>query len=255
MFPLSSHEWIIFLQALSPEVVSTISFLVCAVAILVLFRYWGVMGLGVYSVVAVIAANLQALKLAEFSMLAEPVALGTVVFTSSFLAMDIATEAYGKAVALKIIWLSFMGAFLWWAWMLLTLGVAPAGNPATHNAMVTLFTPSTAILVASIVAYLVSQTLDVIVFQKIKELTVGKWVGLRMMVATGCASLVDTIVFSTCAWVWFAPYPVSLYTLVHSYILGTFIFRMGVVAANVPVMYWARNIINRKNIVHAVSSF
>jgi len=65
----------------SEELLTIITFVVCAIAILCLLRFYGIVGLYVYNVLALIVANIQVLRLTTFESFAEPVALGTVLFS------------------------------------------------------------------------------------------------------------------------------------------------------------------------------
>jgi hypothetical protein len=64
------------------------------------------------SSVAVIVANLQVQTATTYQFFQEPIALGTIVFTSVFIVSGILTEYYGKAKAKQAVWLSFMAMIL-----------------------------------------------------------------------------------------------------------------------------------------------
>ncbi|MBN9343649.1 MAG: queuosine precursor transporter [Holosporales bacterium] len=247
-----------FFQSLPSEAIGCLTFIVCSFAILGTFRYYGALGLFIYNSVAIIAGNLQVLKAGEFSFLNYPIALGTVVFSSSFLTSDILTEYYGKKIAQKSIWLSFLTSLLLSILMLLTLGIKPietikedyAVFNKAHEAMAVLFLPIPTILIASLSAYLVSQYCDIYIFQYIKNLTKGKALWLRSSLAFIISSSIDNIIFSTLAWVILASHPVELKTLIFTYILGTYTVRLIVSLANTVVMYLVRFInLSRKNVV------
>ena len=64
------------------------------ISILIFLKFFGEVGLYVYTSIAVIAANIQVLKIVKFSFFAEPIALGTILFASIFLCTDILAEYY-----------------------------------------------------------------------------------------------------------------------------------------------------------------
>ncbi len=245
-------------QSLPSEVIGGLTFLICSLVILMAFRYFGALGLLVYNAIAIIVGNLQVLKAGEFSFLNYPIALGTVVFSSSFLVSDILTEYYGKKVAQTSIKLSFFASLLLTILMLLALGIKPIEimnkdyipfNKA-HEAMAVLFLPIPTILVASLSAYLVSQYSDVYIFQFFKNLTQGKALWLRSSLAFLISASIDNVVFSTLAWVILSAHPVSSDTLIFNYILGTYIVRLIVSIANIGVMYLAKFVNqSRKNLI------
>jgi uncharacterized integral membrane protein (TIGR00697 family) len=243
-FPLDSEPLITCLQSLAPEFIGIMAFVFCASAILALQRYFGAIGLCAYNSIAVVAANLHALKVGQFALFESPVALGTVVFASSFLATDLLTEYYGKELANKTIWISFATTLVWLGLLLFVLGISPVpGSSQAHEAIQTLFSPSPAIVAASLSAFLLSQKTDVFIFEWVKKRTGSSALWLRASLSMSISALIDTVVFSTLAWVLFAPVPVNLKTLIYTYILGTFVFRLFALLANVGVMYLARRVI------------
>ncbi len=225
------------MQTLSAQNLSLLTFMVCVIAILFLFRTFGIIGLYMYNAVVVIAANIQVLKTSVFWFSPEPVALGTVTFATTYLVSDILTEHYGAAVARKGVWLSFASHLLMTSLMVLTLGYsAPAGDKA-HGAMMTLFAPSPRILFAGLLAYVLSQFLDIYVFEWVGRITRRRWLWLRTNVATLLSGLVDNVIFSVFAWVILNPKPIGLYSLVFTYILGTYVARGLVAFLSTPIMY------------------
>ncbi len=97
------RECIFWLQAhASAEAMTVWLFLLCTMAILALLRFYGVFGLYVYNALAIIFANVQVLRFTQYSSFAEPVALGTVLFTTTFFVNDVITEHFGAEYAKKI---------------------------------------------------------------------------------------------------------------------------------------------------------
>jgi uncharacterized integral membrane protein (TIGR00697 family) len=246
------------LQKFSPEFLSFLTFLVCAVSILAFLRWFGAVGLYAYNALAVVAANIQVLKMAEFSLCAEPVALGTVVFATTFLVSDILTEHYGPAVARQALWLSFLTQILVSVWMILTLGHTSADysklDPnlsatlaANEQGMMQLFAPSLRILTASLIAYFISQQCDIWLFQKIRHLSQGRFVWLRQNVATALSGLLDNFVFALIAWVILSPTPISFSLLISSFVFASYVLRGIVNIAATPVMYLSYRFLPKKD--------
>lgn len=238
------------LQSLPAEIVSLILFAACAISILFLFRLFGAPGLYLFNIVAVIAANIQVLRSVPFSLSSEPVALGTVVFACTYLCSDILTEHYGKASAKKGVWYCFAAQLLMTVLMIIAVGYpslietsgsigAPGTDPwlNTEKAMALLFTPSPRLMFASLLAFAISQLNDIWLFQALNRLTKGQWLWLRTIISSLFSAMVDTVLFSVLAWVILAPEPVSLSTLIFTYILGTFAARALVSVLSTPIMY------------------
>jgi uncharacterized integral membrane protein (TIGR00697 family) len=233
-----------FLQSLPNEAVGLIMYTTAIAALFTLQRAFGKEGLFLYIVLMVMIANIQTLKGINLAGFASPVAMGTILFTTSFLATDIIAEFYGRKEAEKAIWLSFSSTLLISVFMILTLGTKPADTPErylqAHQAIAFIFTPATAIFIASLTAYLVSQYSDVTLFLWIKKLTGGKFLGLRTVVATVVSTLLDNAIFSLLAWKVLYPLSLDFTTFMSTYILGTSVLRILISLANTPIIYLLR---------------
>ena len=97
----------------------------CLIVILFFLKFFGEAGMYVYTVLAVIGGNIQVLKIVEFPFFSNPIALGTILFATTFLATDILAEYYGPKYARKNILIGFAGFLLMTIIMLFTLGFAP----------------------------------------------------------------------------------------------------------------------------------
>ncbi len=206
--------------------------------ILYLWKKFGADGLYAYNIIAVICANIQALKIAPFFGISNTLALSTVIFATTFIVTDIITENLGTQAASKGLKLSFVGQFLFSFFMISatmypgSIGYIDGMNLAKEDvmdpvqySMYQLFIPSLRILVSSLIAYYLSQVFDIYIFAQIKKRTSGKFLWLRFNVSTIISSIVDNTVFSTLAWVLLAPNPISTEELINTYILGSYFFR------------------------------
>lgn len=242
------QEFILWLQVHNTsEALTGWTFVLCAVAILGLFRYFGVFGLYVYNALAITFANIQVLHLAQYTSFAEPVALGTVLFTTTFFVNDVISEHYGADYAKKSVILGFWIQLLILAWMMLALGHQLPGlegaSPAIHEAhdnylaMLRLFTPSLRILVASLVSYLCSQWIDILIFNRIRTMTDGKLLWVRQNVAMFASGLLDTFLFSFMAWMLFSDVKISWHELIFTYVLSAQVVRIILNISFTPLMY------------------
>ena len=252
MLSLSPEELIAQMNALPPEAMWLLLLVACFVAILAMLRVFGEAGLYVYVVIAIVGANLQVLKPVQFSVpfLSDPVALGTILFASTYLCTDILTEHFGRKVARRAVLIGFAGYLIWTLLSVLTLGFRPL-TPAeageglawalgNHGAMATLFTPAPAFFAAGMIAYLVSQYHDIWMYRLVGMVTRGRHLWLRNNVSTLLSGLIDNIVFSVLAWVIFAPDPLGWEPLIFTYILGTYVLRVLVALLDTPFLYLAR---------------
>jgi len=248
---LSPENLIALMNSWAPELIWVLMLIVCFSAVLFLYRFFGAAGLYSYISIAVIGANIQVLKTVQFSVYPEPVALGTILFASAFLATDILAEHFGKEAARKGIWLGFCTFLFFTIFMVLNLGFSPlteeqAGEAMSwalpyHDYMVALFTPQVAFFAAGMVAYLISQMHDVWFFHWLKEKFNGKHLWLRNNLSTMVSALIDNTIFSVLAWIVFATQALPIDTVIFTYILGTYWLRLIVAVLDTPFVYLARH--------------
>ena len=238
------------LHSAAPEAILLLMIPLAFATILLMLRLFGEAGLYVFIALAIVAANIQVQKIVQFGFYLEPVALGTVLFSSTYLATDILNEYFGARSAKRGVLVGFVASIFWLLVMLLTVGYAPlsleqAGTDyawalETHDQIAALFTPFPAILGASIISYLFSQYFDVWIFAKLRLLTQGRSLWLRNNVSTALSGLLDNAVFSTLAFVVFAVDPVPWDALLWVFILSTYGLRLVIALLDTPFMYLAR---------------
>lgn len=225
------------MHSVNGEFISIYLFLFSALSILLMFRLFGDIGLYIYSATATILANIQVLKLGTISFFPEPIALGTITFSTVFLTSDIITEHYGKEAAYKSVWINFFIQIITTVIMLFIIGTKPIEGDVFHHALTVLFLPSPRLIMASLIAFVASQLLEITLFQAISNISNGKMLWLRTNASVMISSLIDNIIFSSLAWVILAPNPVSMHTLIYTYILGTYIIRLILSLFSTPIMY------------------
>ncbi len=237
------------------EVVWFIMLILCFLSILVFLRLFGYVGLYVYSAIAIIAANIQVLKQANFNFFSSinekiipfyepsPIALGTILFASTFLCTDILSEYYGKEKARKNVLIGFSSFFLMTILMLVTIGIQPAEDEwvsMVQESLAILFTPMTSIFVASMIAYLISQYFDIWFFSYLKTVSSNKLLWLRNNVSTALSSLIDNTIFSIFAWIILNPNPFPLSDVIMTFILGVYLLRVFIAILDTPFIYLAK---------------
>ena len=237
------------------EVVWFIMLILCFLSILVFLRLFGYVGLYVYSAIAIFAANIQVLKQANFNFFStinekiipfyepSPIALGTILFASTFLCTDILSEYYGKEKARKNVLIGFCSFFLMTILMLVTIGIQPAEDEwvsMVQESLAILFTPMTSIFVASMIAYLISQYFDIWFFSYLKTVSSNKLLWLRNNVSTAVSSLIDNTIFSIFAWIILNPNPFPLSDVIMTFILGVYLLRVFIAILDTPFIYLAK---------------
>lgn len=235
---------------IGPELISLALLNLCYASILLLWRFFSFHGLYLYNIVAVIVANIQVLKTTPFISNSEPMALGTIVFASTFLVSDIITEHSGAKVAQTGIKLTFFAQILITLFMIITLAYPSSENLSQviiQKSLYSIFAPSFRILTASLLAYYFSQLLDVAIFNFMKKQMHGKMLWLRINVSTLISGFVDNVLFSTLAWVILSPTPVSFEALIFTYIFGTYVARVVVSITSTPIIYLSHKIHPKAN--------
>ena len=235
----------VILNSLSTELMWILMLLFCFISILFFLRLFGYVGIFIYSSLAVIAGNIQVLKTVDFFYSPEPVALGTILFASTFLCTDILSEYYGKEKARMNIVIGFFAFLFMTLLMVLTIGFSPSAEDWVQESLSNVFTPMTRFFIASMIAYLISQYFDVWFYNYIRNLTSQKFLWFRNNLSTVVSSLVDNTVFSIFAWILLNPDPVSLYNVIMIYILGTYLLRIIIALLDTPFIYLAKFFIKK----------
>ncbi|HSX19733.1 MAG TPA: queuosine precursor transporter [Gammaproteobacteria bacterium] len=242
----------------SAEALTIWTFALCAIAILALLRFYGAFGLYVYNALAIVLANIQVLRFTQYDTFTNPVALGTVLFTTTFFVNDVLTEHYGSDAAKRSVTLGFWAQVLVSACMILALGhplpalieTSATLQEAQSNAiaMLQLFAPSLRILTASLIAYFSSQWLDIFIFSRLRNVTKGKFLWLRQNIAMFTSGIFDTFLFSFLAWMVFSDTPITWHELFFTYILSAQAMRFILNVAFTPLMYMSYRCVPKTNL-------
>jgi len=143
------------------------------------------------------------------NLLGMVVPAGFIAYSITFPITDIVSEVWGKKEAHRFVWAGFaanIGSLL----LILLAYLLPPLYPEMQDLYSRAFMPMARIVFASMVAYLVSQHLDVDVFFRVRELTKGRYLWLRNNVGEAVAQAVDTAIFITLAFYGVVPTPVLL---------------------------------------------
>lgn len=255
---LSLEPFLRALQGLAPELLWLFELLFAFASVLVMHRLFGLYGLYTYIVVAVIGANVEVLKVVKFGVFPSPVAMGTVLFASTYLATDILAERYGKKTAQRGVWLGFGALLMFNVFMLLNLGFTPltqayvdsltaAGAADNYEwalpyqgHLEAIFLPGPGLFLAGMCAYLASQFHDVWLFELLRLKTGGKYLWLRNNLSTWISAFIDSVIFSVLAWRVFSSPPVPWEAVIFTYILGTYWLRVGIAVLDTPFVYLAK---------------
>ena len=220
--------------------------------LLLLSYHFGKLGVYAFIILTMIIANLQVLKIVSYSFYPEPIALGKLAICFTFLGVDLIAECFGRRSAYKGVFLGFIINVSFILLMIITVGYKPAISvQATnfHEHLKTIFTPAPGIFLAGVIAFIASQLLDITLFLKLKEKFQGRLLGIRYFLSVTLASLIDNIIFYTLALYIFNNF-VDLKTLIYSYILGTLIFRVCIIALSSTMINVIKNVVMTSRSFH-----
>ena len=119
---------------------------------------------------------------------------GVLAYPFTFLATDLICELYGKKRAQTMVWIGFIMNFF--MLFLMTLGhflPDASGISGASSVFEEVYAFMVGNVIASMIAYLVAQTVDVHLFHFWKRLTKGKHLWLRNNASTTFSQLIDTI--------------------------------------------------------------
>jgi len=148
--------------------------------------------------VQAVLMNIFVLKTMDLFSL-EAVTGGNVLYASIFLGTDIICEHLGSKKARQAVWLGFFASLFFLVMSQFIILYAPSAFPesiAMQQNLVGIFTLAPRIVFASMLAFLVSQHLDILIFNWIKKLTNSKHLWLRNNASTLVSQLVDTLIFT-----------------------------------------------------------
>jgi len=219
-----------------------ILFLIIGITLFSLFGSWYAKkynkpdALIVLYVVFVLMSNLLAFKIASYDLgfitLYAPA--GVLIFSVTFLLTDIVNEKFGRRETHKMIFIAFITQVIATLFIFLALKLSPA--PFWNNQLIfqQVFGFVPRVILASWIAFLVSENTDAYIFAYLKNLTKGKHLWLRNVISSIPSMAIDTIIFIVIAFYNIQP--------LNSLIISVIIIKFLVAIIDIPFMYLNRYI-------------
>ena len=208
---------------------------------LIMFYIFGRQGLYATIVISLLLANLQGPKLTEIFGLQTSMAV--ILYSSIYFATDLLSERYGKEEATRAVMIGFLVSIVILLMTSLSLLYVPTTSSEAaslaenvHAATITLFDYSPRFVMGSLLAYLVSQRMDVLIFHYLKRKTSGKHLWLRNNLSTMISQGLDTLVYGLIVW-WGVVDFFTAMTLAGS----KYVFKVLIALIDTPFIYIARN--------------
>lgn len=203
---------------------------------LVSYRLFGRTGLYAWIAFATVLANIQVVKTIE--MVGVIMTLGNTIYASIYLATDLLNEKYGAKSAKRGVWLGFFCLLSATVMMQMVLIFSPSAEDFAQSSLKTIFGLLPRIAAGSLLAYLVSQLLDVKLFTLLMQrFPHYNQLWIRMNGSTGVSQFIDTLIFCTVAFAGVYSFEVWLQILV-----TTYVFKWIISVSSTPVLYIARRL-------------
>lgn len=216
---------------MSNELLFFLTIIVNFSMVLAFYRFFGKKGMFAWMAIATVIANIEVIKCCD--MFGMAVALGNVVYGSTFLSTDILNEMHGGKLARQSVKVGFFSLVAYTIMVQTTMMFTPNEQDFASEAMKTIFEFAPRICITSIGCYLVSNLLNTYLYQFFKKRFKPLWV--RNNAATIISQFVDTVAFTFIAfWGIF-----DFHTMIEI-IITAYIMKVIVAALDTPFLYIAR---------------
>ncbi len=200
---------------------------------------------------AVVAANLIGIKVIPFFRVGEFVFTGSVgifLFPLSFLITDIVAEIYGPKATRSMVTGTLIVLIVVLGVTALATLLPPAERfAALNDAYLTVFRSTLRILVASIVAFTISQYHDVWAFDFWKKRTQGRFLWLRNNLSTMVSQGIDTVIFMLIAF-WGVTERFTLGYVLGSMVPPYYLIKILAAVLDTPLVYLGVGLLKRAGI-------
>jgi len=171
------------------------------------------------------------------------ISVGILPYPITFLITDILSEIYGKKKANQVVITGIFASFFSML-IILIADFAPATNnsPINNATFHQVFGLSPLAVLASMIAYLFAQFVDIKIFHFWKSLTKGKHLWLRNNCSTFLSQFIDTftVVFLLCS------FKILPWTIFTNLLISGLLFKIIVAALDTPILYGIVYLFRRK---------
>lgn len=169
-----------------------------------------------------------------FGLFPFEISVGLLPYPITFLITDIISEIYGKKKANQVVVTGIFASFF--SILIVLIGnytTATSWSPVNNEVYNQVFGFSPIAALASMLAYLFAQFIDIKIFHFWKKLTNGKYLWLRNNFSTFASQFIDTftVVFLLCS---FKILPWHIFT---SLLISGFLFKIIIAALDTPILY------------------
>ncbi len=209
-----------------------VSWLLCSLIIatisVILGRKYGNWVLYAVFAMLVLVSNLAGSKLIKIGPATVPAVVA--IYAVTFLCTDATCELYGKEESKRLVFGGFIANAL--AIPLIYLVVAWPSQARFAEEFNLVFGLVPRIIIASLIAYIISQTHDIHVYLWYKRKTEGKYMWLRNNASTIVSQLIDSCLFITIAFIGVHPTSMVLSMIVYQWLV-----KIGIAILDTPFLY------------------
>jgi len=188
-------------------------------------------------IAALVASNLIFQKFFywdAFGIYRFELSVGILPYPITFLITDVISEIYGRKKANQVVIAGIFASFFSMG-ILLVANYLPAiaNSPISNDTFTQVFGLSPIAVLASMLAYLIAQFVDIRIFHFWKRLTKGKHLWLRNNFSTFASQFIDTftVLFLLCS------FKVLPWNMFSSLLLSGFLFKVLVALLDTPILY------------------
>jgi uncharacterized integral membrane protein (TIGR00697 family) len=169
-----------------------------------------------------------------FGLFRFEISVGILPYPITFLITDVISEIYGKKKANQVVVVGIFASFFSMA-IIYVANVVPAitSSPVNDELFTKVFGLSPLAVLASMLAYLFAQFIDIRIFHYWKRITHGRHLWLRNNFSTFSSQFIDTltVLLLLCS------FGVLPWNIFYSLLLSGFLFKVIVAALDTPLLY------------------
>lgn len=206
-------------------------------SVVLMYKLFGKNGLFVFAIFGMLLGNIAVCKCVD--LFGASTTAGNVLYASTFLVTDILSEKYGRKEAARSVKYSFSVMLLWLVGTQLILLFTPNANDYINGSLQVVFGLVPRITIASLLGFICSQNIDVVLYHFIWNKSGGnkKKLWLRNNGSTLISQAIDTVIFTFIAF--WGTYPTNVF---FSILITTYVFKAIVAFLDTPFAYLARKI-------------
>lgn len=182
-------------------------------------------------------------KFTVFDVSLFEVSVGILPYPITFLITDLISEIYGRKMANQIVTAGIFASFFSMG-IILVAEVAPAipSSPINDEVFTQVFALSPIAVLASMIAYLFAQYVDVAIYHFWKKLTKGKYLWLRNNFSTFLSQFLDTLTVVGLLCI----FKVLPWNLFFGLVVSGFIFKIFIAFIDTPFLYFFVYLMRRR---------